>query len=74
MQLIWITFKRSIDYRIDDTLKAREGKMMSDVSHLYQAIPTNTRLCMAHHFILLRLNPFDLRVDREGWWFKDFVS
>ena len=22
---------------------------------------------MAHHFILLRLNPFGLRVDREGW-------
>ena len=22
---------------------------------------------MAHHFILLRLNPFDLGVDREGW-------
>ena len=22
---------------------------------------------MAHHFILLRFNPFDLRVDREGW-------
>ena len=25
---------------------------------------------MAHHFILLRLNAFDLRVDREGWWFE----
>ena len=25
---------------------------------------------MAHHFILLRLNPFDLRVDKEGWWFE----
>ena len=25
---------------------------------------------MADHFILLRLNPFDLRVDREGWWFE----
>ena len=24
---------------------------------------------MAHHFILLRLNPFDLGVDREPWWF-----
>ena len=22
---------------------------------------------MAYHFILLQLNPFDLRVDREGW-------
>ena len=22
---------------------------------------------MAHHFILLLLNPFDLGVDREGW-------
>ena len=27
-------------------------------------------LYMAHHFIMLRLNPFDLRVDREGWWFE----
>ena len=26
-------------------------------------------LYMAHHFILLRLNPVDLRIDREGWWF-----
>ena len=25
---------------------------------------------MAHRFILLRLNPFDLSVDREGWWFE----
>ena len=25
---------------------------------------------MAHHFILLRFNPFDLRVDMEGWWFE----
>ena len=24
---------------------------------------------MAHHFILLRLNPFGLRVDSKGWWF-----
>ena len=23
-----------------------------------------------HHFILLRLNPFDLSVVREGWWFE----
>ena len=29
---------------------------------------------MAHHFILLRLNPFDLRVDREGWSFEHSVS
>ena len=25
---------------------------------------------MAHHFILLRLNPFDLGVDREPQWFE----
>ena len=29
---------------------------------------------MAHHFILLRLNPFGLRVDREGWWFEQSMS
>ena len=29
---------------------------------------------MANHFILLWLNPFDLRVDREGWWFEHSVS
>ena len=28
----------------------------------------------AHHFILLRLNPFDLNVDREGWWSEHLVS
>ena len=31
-------------------------------------------LYMAHHFILLRLSPFDLKVDREGWWFEHSVS
>ena len=25
---------------------------------------------MAHHFIMQRLNPFGLRVDRKGWWFE----
>ena len=25
---------------------------------------------MAHHFILEWLNPFDLKVDGEGWWFE----
>ena len=29
---------------------------------------------MAHHFILLRLNPFGLRVDGEGWWFEHSMS
>ena len=29
---------------------------------------------MAHHFILLRLNPFGLRVYREGWWFEHSMS
>ena len=25
---------------------------------------------MAPHFIFLRLNLIDLKVDREGWWFE----
>ena len=29
---------------------------------------------MAHHFMLLRLNPFDLKVDTEGWWFEHSAS
>ena len=29
---------------------------------------------MAHHYILLPLNPFDLRVNREGWWFEHSMS
>ena len=28
----------------------------------------------AHHFSLLRLKPFDLSVDKEGWWFEHSVS
>ena len=31
-------------------------------------------LNMAHHFILLRLNVFVLRVDRQGGWFEQSVS
>ena len=27
-----------------------------------------TFLYMAHHFYLLRLNPFGLKVDLEEWW------
>ena len=29
---------------------------------------------MAHHFILLPLNPFGLKVNREGWWFEHSMS
>ena len=29
---------------------------------------------MAQHFVLLRLNPFGLRVDREGCWFEPSMS
>ena len=29
---------------------------------------------MAHHFILLQLNPLGLGVDREGWRFEHSVS
>ena len=28
----------------------------------------------ALHFMLLWLNPFDLSVDREEWWFEQSVS
>ena len=31
-------------------------------------------LYVAHHFILLQLNLFGLRVDREGWWFEHSVT
>ena len=29
---------------------------------------------MSYHFILLPLNPFGLRFDREGWWFEHSIS
>ena len=35
---------------------------------------TGTFVYMVHHFILLWLNPFGLRVDRDGWWFDPSVS
>ena len=38
--------------------------------YIYWYISTGKFAYMAHHFILLRLNPFGLRVDREGWWFE----
>ena len=25
---------------------------------------------MAHHLILLWLNPFDFSIDKEGWWYE----
>ena len=31
-------------------------------------------LYMADHFILLWLNPFEIKVDREGWWFEHSLS
>ena len=30
-------------------------------------------LYIYHHVTLLWLNPFDLGVDREGWWFEHSV-
>ena len=35
---------------------------------------TGTFVYVAHHFILLWLNPFGLRVDREGWGFDHSMS
>ena len=35
---------------------------------------TSKFVYMAQHFNLLQLNPFDLRADREGWWFEHSVS
>ena len=52
--------------------------------YLSNGLPKNTHFMpplkltqiknMAHHFILLRLNPFGLRVDRKGWWFEHSMS
>ena len=28
---------------------------------------------MDHHFIMLLVNPFGLKVDMEGWWFEHSV-
>ena len=44
------------------------GHMMSVYIYIYKFV------AMAHHFILLRFNPFDLRVDKMGWWFEHSVS
>ena len=35
---------------------------------------TGNFVYMAHHFIVLWLNPFILRVDRKRWWFEHSVS
>ena len=35
---------------------------------------TGKLVYMAHYFILLQLNLFYLRVDREGWWFEHSMS
>ena len=35
---------------------------------------TGNFVYMAHHLIMLRLNPFGLSVDREGWGFEHTVS
>ena len=29
---------------------------------------------MPHHLTLLQLNPFELSVDRDGWWFEHSLS
>ena len=45
-----------------------------DYIYIYIYIFTGKFVYMAHHFILPRLNPFGLRVDREGWWFEHSMS
>ena len=34
---------------------------------------TDRFVYMAHHFILLRVKPFSLRVDRDGWFLSTLV-
>ena len=34
---------------------------------------TSKCIYMGHHFYLLRLNPFELSIDREGSWFDHSV-
>ena len=35
---------------------------------------TDIFVYVTHHFILLDLNSFNLRFDREVWWFEHSVS
>ena len=45
----------------------------TECSHLTMAF-TGKFVYIAHHFILLQLNPFDLSVDRDRWWSEHSVS
>ena len=42
--------------------------------YIYIYIYWKIFVCMTHHFIFLWLNPFELSVDRKGWWFELSVS
>ena len=45
------------------------------VDHLWWLIYyISTGKYIAHHFIWLPRDPFDLTVNKEGWWFKYSVS
>ena len=35
---------------------------------------TGKPLYMDHHLMLLWLNPFGIRIDRDGWWLEHSVS
>ena len=43
-----------------------EGNLTMIFTSIFVYIP--------HHLIVLQLNPFGLRVDREGWWFEHSMS
>ena len=54
-----------------DYLIARPPHMKNVISVFFLAYYITI---YAHHFILLRLNPFGLRVGREEWWFEHSMS
>ena len=50
-------------------------KYMFNKYYTYNILYINGKfLYMDHHFILLWLNPFKIRVDEERWWFERFMS
>ena len=38
--------------------------------HSLTMTSTGKFVYLSHYFILVLLNPFGLRVDKEGWWFE----
>ena len=79
LSIYWSSYKKlALSASWTHGLIAQQLESLSGIQWLGVQVPVRSTfysyIFIAHHFIFLGLNPFDPRVDREGWWFENSAS